>query len=274
VNRRSLLASGALVAALAALAVSSCSTFTANDQAARVGERSLAVEDIDALMANGQGRQHAATQDASLVRAELTRWIRVELVEQATGTTDTAVAGTADLDARLRNGNAALVAEMPDAGREMYQAGPSVSGTVCLGAIPVDPPEVAGTVLAELESGMSWADAAARYSADPGLAGNGGVVFDNQGSECVAIAVVNPDLIGPAVEAGVGHPVIVDVGTVTALVTIRPYDELSGAAQLVLAKTATNAIRWPELLASADVYVDPRYGVWNAVTAEVDPLQA
>jgi hypothetical protein len=266
VNRRFLLASGALAAAVA---LSSCAGFSNNNEAARVGSNALAVDDIGTLVGNED-----AVQDGAVVRSGLTKWVRVELLEQATNTSDPAVANAANLDARLANGLTALASETPDAGRDLYQSGPELSGNVCLGAIPVDTEESAQAVLADLQGGMSWADAAAKYSVDEGLAGNGGIVINGDGNECIATADVNPDLVGPVIAAGVGQPVIVDLGSVRAVLVIRPYDDLSDAAKLVLARSAMNLVRLPELLAEADVYIDPRYGVWNPATAEVDPLRA
>lgn len=234
-----------------------------------MGDRALAVDEIRSLVGNDD-----AVQDAAVVRANLTKWIRVELLEQATGTTDPAIASTANLDARLAAGLTALAVANPDAGRERYDAGPEVSGTVCLGAIPVTPAEVAEQVLADLAGGLSFAEAAATYSSDPGLADSGGVVLNADGSECFAVTDVNPDIVGPVVEAGVGVPVVVLLGEITAVVQIRPYVELSADAQLELSTAAMNTTRLPELIAAATIYVDPRYGTWNAATADVDPLQA
>jgi hypothetical protein len=236
------------------IVASGCSSLNRNNDAARVEGHTLGRDEIGALVGN--------------------KWVRVELLEQTTGTADPAVASTANLDARLAAGLTALAAETPDAGRDVYTSGPAVSGVVCLGAIPVDPPEVADSVLADLAAGMSWADAATKYSSDAGLASGGGVVLDQDGKECIAAAKVNPTILDPIVAAGIDTPLAVNLGATTAVVKIRSYDELSGDAQLELARTAMNVTRLPALLATADVYIDPLYGVWNPATAEVDPLKA
>jgi hypothetical protein len=251
------------------IVASGCSSLNRNNDAARVEGHTLGRDEIGALVGNTD-----PVQDGAAVRVGITKWVRVELLEQTTGTADPAVASTANLDARLAAGLTALAAETPDAGRDVYTSGPAVSGVVCLGAIPVDPPEVADSVLADLAGGMSWADAATKYSSDAGLASGGGVVLDQDGKECIAAAKVNPTILDPIVAAGIDTPLAVNLGATTAVVKIRSYDELSGDAQLELARTAMNVTRLPALLATADVYIDPLYGVWNPATAEVDPLKA
>ncbi len=266
VTRRFLFRSGALVVAL--IASSSCATFDRNNDAARVGGQALSIEQISALVGTTDD-----VVDAAVVRAQLTKWIRVELLEQATGTTDAAVATTANLDARLADAITSLASQTPDAGRVLYESGPAVSGLVCLAAITVDSPEAAEVALADLAAGMSFADAAATHSNDPGLAASGGVVPNQSGDECFPVAELNPVITDPVTAAGVGNPVVVDIG-VAAVVMLRPFAELSAETQMELASQELNTTRLPELLAEVRVVVDPRYGVWNSATAEVDPLVA
>ncbi len=266
VTRRFLFRSGALVVAL--IVSTSCATFDRNNEAASVGDQALTIDQISALVDSTDD-----VVDAAVVRAQLTKWIRVELLEQATGTTDPAVATTANLDARLADAITSLASQTPDAGRMLYESGPAASGLVCLAAITVDSPEAAEAALADLAAGMSFADAAATYSNDPGLAASGGVVPNQAGDECFPAAELNPVITDPVAAAGVGNPVVVDIGVV-AVVMLRPFAELSAETQMELASQELNTTRLPELLSEVDVVVDPRYGVWNSATAEVDPLVA
>lgn len=266
VTRRFLFRSGALVVAL--IVSTSCATFDRNNEAASVGDQALTIDQISALVDSTDD-----VVDAAVVRAQLTKWIRVELLEQAAGTTDPAVAITANLDARLAHGLTSLASQTPGAGRVLYESGPAASGLVCLAAITVDSPEAADAALADLAAGMSFADAADAYSNDPALAAAGGLVPYQPGAECFPVAGLNPVITDAVATAGAGNPVVVDIG-VAAVVMLRPFTELPAETQLELASQELNTTLLPELLAKVRVVVDPRYGVWNPATAEVDPLVA
>jgi hypothetical protein len=265
VTRRNLLAATVVVAATS---LSACATFTDNTNAARVGETELAVDDLGAVIGA------AGAEDGSVVRAQLTKWIRVNLLESRTSLADSERLTAENLDSRLDSAFSDLIASNVPAAEPMYEQGPSASGVVCLGAIPVESVEVGVEVLDAIDGGVSFADAAAQYSTDQGLAANGGVVLAESGDECLPTAGINPDLAAALDGIPVGASTSVSLGQVVAIVRVRPWSELTAAGQDLVARQTLPDEFILQLVSEADVYVDPRYGHWNADTGTVDAMGA
>ena len=121
-------------------------------------------------------------------------------------------------------------------------------------------------VLAAITAGTSFADAAKQFSTDTTLAQNGGVVLDQNGAECLSSSTVNSTIVEVLGKLPVGLPAAVDLGTLTAVVAIRPFNTLKPESQQLVAAQA--------IVAKASVYVDPRYGRWDPVSASVVPLSS
>ena len=166
--RSAALATASALIALIAVTTSSCATFNRNDVAAKVGDRSLSAKTVETLAAAGK----TATGDQ--LREELTKWIRVSVLEASTGTAAPTTAPTAsDLDARLSQ---AMVTVAGDQLQTTYASGVSGSPVICLAAITVATIDDANNVLAKLNSGTPFADAAQQFSTDTVIAKDGGIV--------------------------------------------------------------------------------------------------
>ncbi|MEX0846442.1 MAG: hypothetical protein WD023_01590 [Ilumatobacteraceae bacterium] len=266
--RRPLLAATALVAALA---LTSCSTFTDNANAARVGDVELSADSLAALVTStdATGASDDGILDAAIARAAITQWVRVVVLETETGVPSDQAASVENLDSRLDTALAALASGNLDVAQEFYDAGPASSGVICLGVIPVASADDTAPLLDALSSGTSFADAAAQFSIDQGLADSGGVVTTADGAECFPLDQIDPQLGGQIAVNAVGAPFVVSLPTLDAVMVVRPFDTLSDEAQADVALTANGATVLPELVGQADVQVDSRYGYWDAVTAEV-----
>lgn len=268
--RRSLLAATALVAALA---LSSCATFTDNANAARVGGVELPVS---ALAAMTEGADATATTDGAiagdLARSTITKWIRVVVLETENGVPAEQAASTENLDSRLDAALDELAANNTDGAKDVYDAGPTTSGLVCLAVIPVASADDTAPVMDALAGGTSFADAAAQFSTDEGLAASGGVVTSDDGTECFPAGQLTPDFAGPATSNPVGEPFVVDTDQLHIVMVVRPFDDLSDKAKTDVARTVNNSTLLPTLVNGADVHVDSRYGYWDTTTAEVRPL--
>ena len=285
----------AACAVLATTSLASCATFSDNRTAARVGDVELSQDDIDELLGLAPAGQTASTDPASPdaagadpldalgeqtgrvpgdeLRAQLSRWIQVALIEsQLEGTSEVALGSVEGLDERLDAGLQSLVESNPDGGRELYERGLPETAGVCLGAIPVETPEDAQAALSAIQSGTTFADAAAEFSIDPGLAGNGGVVLDPNGAECFPSTDLHPDILAVLDGLTPGTPAIAQLPGLIAVVQQRPYDDLQDDSRLLLAQYGVATAMLPDLVDSADVYVDPMYGYWDAETASVLPL--
>ena len=255
-NRRR---SAVLAAALAAITMSSCATFNRNDAAAKVGDRSLSAAAAEGLVA---ATDQAPSGDQ--IRQQLTNWIRVSVLENSSGTAAPAGPPTADgLTARTQK----VVGTIDGAkGKDLYDTGFSGSPYICLAAIPVTNGDDAKKVLAAITAGTSFADAAKQFSTDTTLAQNGGVVLDQNGAECLSSSTVNSTIVEVLGKLPVGLPAADDLGTLTAVVAIRPFNTLKPESQQLVAAQA--------IVAKASVYVDPRYGRWDPVSASVVPLSS
>lgn len=255
------------VLALGIVSLTSCATFSDNANAARVDQVELSNDAIGELLGND-----LAEQVGGEVRSSLTKWIRVVLLETANGVPAEQAALTNNLDTRLSEALAAFSADDVDAAAAFYAQGPGVTGTLCLAAIPLDSADQIAEVLASLDGGATFAEAAAEFSTDPGLADNGGVVLGGDGAECYPTEQLSPEILQAVTSVPVGDPAGVELADFSVVVRQRPFDELGDEAKNGIASGSANASAVPELLAGADIYVDPRYGRWNAETAEVEPL--
>jgi hypothetical protein len=234
VNRRS----AVFATAATLLTLSSCATFNRNDVAAQVGNHSLSSGAARALVTPDD--QHSI---GDLLRTELTAWIKLDVLdEQQT--------------------------------KAQYNKGLAGSPSICLAAIPVATIDATAPILAALKSGMSFADAARQFSANTALAAGGGIVLAPDGSECMT-----PDGLAPAVAAAlqttpVGQPIAADLSTFSAVLLLRPYDELSYASKAAVAAKSVSELQLALLLKNANIYVDPRYGRWSAESLSVVPMSS
>ena len=259
-NRRVVLATGVL---LAAATLSSCATFSRTDLAAEVDGVQLTRSELNTLT--------ASTTSGDAARQVIGDWLRLAVL----GGDVKGVTSADDLAARREKAIDELSAPFIEEGRPVYEQGLAGSPLLCLGAIPLAPGADTTAILAEIEGGLAWADAAAKYSNDPNFAGNGGLVLDQNGGNCLSPDGFNQDLLTKLSDAGaeVGTPVTVDVGGAPALVLLRPFDDLptTDKASFVSDQVANELL---ERLDAVDIYVNPRYGRWDTASVSVLPLDA
>jgi hypothetical protein len=229
------------------IVATSCATFDRNDVAAKVGDSELTAK---------QAQQFVAGEDPTQVgphlRALMTAWIKMASVAESKGVS------VDDIEAQTR---------------AQYPQSTNGSPAVCIGAILV--PTIADTqpVMDALQSGATFADAAALYSQNSVLAANGGLVVDADGTECVATSTVPPDLSDALKPAQEGQPFAHDFGNFAAVLLLRPYDELSAESRLDLVTTSLTELELAQALKDAGVWVDPRYGHWSTLTESVEPFR-
>jgi hypothetical protein len=260
VIRRSALAAGLLLAGLAA---TSCSTFDRASSVAQVADAKLSRTDLAALTGDSAG-----AGDKS--RAAITQWITLGLL----GGDTSGVTSAADLTARLGKAEVAVAAPFMGSAKEQYDKGLDGSPVLCLRAIPLAATNTPETVLAEINGGTSFADAATKYSADATLAQSGGVVpGDTNGSECLAPKTLNADLLKLLVDAKavVGTPLTVDFSGTKIIFLLRPFDELPEINKDSLVATEIQAAVTKQI-AAAKIYVNPQYGKWDTSTLNVVAL--
>ena len=143
-NRRlsAVAAAACALIALSSIALSSCATFDQNEVAAQIDDHRLTPKDAAALATIGDT---AATGDE--LRTQITKWIRVTVLETSTGAAEPTSPPTSDeLDTRY---DLAITTLVGDAARALYESGVSGSPVVCLAAITVATIEEANDVLAQ-----------------------------------------------------------------------------------------------------------------------------
>jgi hypothetical protein len=267
VNRRRSTATVLASALVALTSLTACSTFNRNDMAAQVGDRSVSSKQLEALAATGGT---AAAGDA--LRQELTTWIRVAVLETSSGTAAPATPSTTgDLDARLTE---AIAAIGRDSARAAYETGTGGSPLICLAAITVGSIDEANSVLTTLQSGTSFADAARQFSTDATIKEAGGVVKDTNGNECLDPTTVNPAVTAALKGTPVGQPIAADLDTFSAVLMMRPYDELLPESQNSIASASVTQEQLSAIVDAANIYVDPRYGRWDPASGSVVTLSS
>lgn len=256
--RRIVLAGGALVAAAS---LSSCTTVSRGDAAAEVNGEELTRSELNALT--------GGATDGDTVRATISGWLSVAVL----GGDMSGIASAEELAARREAAIDELSAPFMEDARANYEQGLDDSPVLCLGAIPVATDVDAETAVAELQDGASLADTAAKFSTDSTLAQTGGLVVDQNGTNCLDPAGFNPELLTLLADAGAapGTPVVVDLGTGPVVVLMRPFDDLdqNEKASLVLDEVGADV---RDRLAATDIYVNPRFGRWDADAVAVVPL--
>ena len=254
--------SAILVAACAVTVLPSCATFDRNDVAAKVGDLSLSADAAQKLAA---ADNNAATGDR--LRLELTKWIRTTVFEASIGTPAPATEQTpADLDARLAN---ALIDIAGDNARTTYELGTAGSPFLCLAAITAPTLEEANAALATVNAGTPFADAARQLSTDTVTAADGGVVKGPDGGECLEPTTVNPAATSALQGIPIGQPIVTDLGTFSAVLMMRPYDELLPESKSLIATATVSQDQLDAIVDASDIYVDPRYGRWDPETGTV-----
>jgi parvulin-like peptidyl-prolyl isomerase len=245
VNRRlSLVLSVAAVAALTA----GCATFSDSNNVARVGDATLTSDDFQAQLTE-LGAPSDQLLPAEAVRAQITTWIQEQV----------AADDSAGIDA--------------DEAAARYDAGIESGGTICISGIVVEAEDTANRVADELVAGADFAELLAAENLDPSLGSAGGdigCITSDQLTEAVDVEFVQVAAGLTADDPIAVSPLFDPEGNEFAWVVLkfRPFAELSAAD----ADTVTAAIDSAARLADADVFVDPRYGTFDAATGQVVAL--
>lgn len=262
VIRRTVLAFGAL-AAVASL--SSCSTFSRSDAVASVDDQEMSRDQLDTFTDGN------TTGDAA--RLAIGRWLQVAAV----GADLSDITTLEELQVAAEAASTELAEPFLGEAEAAYALGLDGSPSLCLGAVVLDETTDPQIVIDAMQGGTSLADAAAQWSASPALVESGGVVADQNGTTCLATdGGVNPDVLAQLADAGAlpGIPVAVQLANSQAVVVIREWDDLTQSERVgVLPSVQTQvAAEVNDRIQRANVFVDSRYGRWDAATGTVVPF--
>lgn len=289
-----------LAAAVVAVGLSGCATFSDNDAAATVNGVEITRDDFETVLQafaaspTGTGSEDPAsgTVDAALGRQVLDLLIRAEASDRYLDAAGESIsdedrqAGAGaepeffaalpdDLRASLNSlsaGTAARARLVADEARAAYEASPADVGFLCLRAIVVETEADALDVVAEIEAGADFATLAAERSLAPDAAASGGAVLDANGGPCIPAGDLAAQPDNPLAQATLTlAPGDVSAPVETAngwfVVAARPFDEVADVVSASIADAA-----FGDYVATIDVTIDPRYGRWDAEAGTVTGL--
>ncbi len=235
------------VAAVAAL-TGGCATFSDSNNVARVGDATLTDDAFQAKLTE-LGAPSDQLLPAEAVRAQITTWIQEQIATDDTGSVD------------------------EDQAAALYDAGLPSSGTMCLNGIVVEAEDTATRVADELAGGTDFEELLAAENLDPSLGDAGGdigCITSDQIAESGEVEFVQVAAGLTADDPIATAPLFDTEGNEFAWVVLsfRPFDTLSDTD----AATVTGTIDHANRLSAADVFVDPRYGTFDATTGQVVAL--
>ncbi len=203
-------------------------------------------------------------------RKTITQWLQIAAIGHDMST----ITDADSLQKEAIDASVALAAPFLGPAEEVYANGFDGSPKLCLGAVPLAAETNADEVLAAMAGGMALADAAAKYSADPAFVQSQGVLTFQDGTTCVDPANLNPDVVTQMGTAKPGEPKLVTLGNGRAVVIVRPFDTLTPREQLSISTDVQTQVanELNRQLKGADIFVDKRYGRWEADSSSVVAL--
>jgi hypothetical protein len=169
-----------------------------------------------------------------------------------------------------------LPAPSKDDLRALYASDPAATGTLCARHILVKTEAEANDVLDQLGAGADFAELAKERSTEDAAKDTGGALTGSDGNACLPLNTYqtsfDPDFTAGALAAEPGvpsAPVKSQFGW--HVILIRPFDEV-GDDLATLVGGAPGDAALTGALGTAHVTVDPRYGRWDPVKANVAAL--
>ena len=158
----------------------------------------------------------------------------------------------------------------------LYADDPAATGTLCARHILVATEAEANAVRDELAAGADFAALAKERSTEEAAKDTGGALAGNDGNACLPLSTYqssfDADFTAGALAAEPGvpsQPVKSQFGW--HVILIRPFDEV-GDDLVTLVGSAPGDAALTGALGTADITVDPRYGRWDPVKADVVSL--
>jgi hypothetical protein len=225
---------------LVALAMTGCATISNSGVVAGVDDTELTEDEWQDRLTE-LGVTGAEVLPGDPVRAELTRWIQSELI-----TDDDAAA--------------------------VYDLGVGESGVVCLEVLVVDSEDTGALAVDEIESGRTFAEVFAEFNLDPSLAEATGAI------PCLSAEQVEESAEVPFVQVASGMSADAAAGLAPldgadpsagwVVLGFRRFADLDENSRAEVLATLDVS----DIAADAEVYVDPRYGVFDATIGQVVAL--
>lgn len=161
----------------------------------------------------------------------------------------------------------------PEKLKELYNESPASTGVLCMSHILLKTEKDARSVLKELSDGANFEDVAKKRSIEPAAKQTGGLLSADDG-KCTDLSYFqqqfDPDFMKGAVAAQPGVP----TGPVKTqfgyhIILNHAYDDIKDSLALI-ASAKPSVSNMVGYLATADISVNPTYGVWNGAMATID----
>jgi parvulin-like peptidyl-prolyl isomerase len=154
--------------------------------------------------------------------------------------------------------------------KALYEAAPATSGALCMSHILVKTKEEALAVLKDLDSGVKFADEAAKKSIEPGADKSGGSLANN-GEKCTALTRLQRDFDKDFMEGAVAAKMGVPTGPVKSsfgyhIILNHNYEDVKDSLTKVLSSDAGSNLL-AGFMTTSDVMINSMYGTWNDGTA-------
>ncbi len=159
--------------------------------------------------------------------------------------------------------------------RSLYADNPASTGLICTRHILVETEAEAFAVLDELAAGADFASLAAERSIEPTAAETGGALA-NGANQCIPIQTVrqtfDPGFTVGALAAREGIPSQpVESSFGWHVILHRPWDEVAASITELHLPGDSGGYLLDGAIATAEVTVDPRFGVWDPAISSVVP---
>lgn len=157
--------------------------------------------------------------------------------------------------------------------KELYNESPASTGVLCMSHILLKTEDAAKDVLKELNDGAKFAELAKKRSIEPAAKQSGGSLSSDD-EPCTDLSFFqqqfDADFMKGAVEAKAGVP----TGPVKTqfgyhIILNHPYDDIKDSLVKVAAAkpSESNMVGY---MATADISVNSKYGVWNGAMSTID----
>lgn len=158
--------------------------------------------------------------------------------------------------------------------KELYNESPASTGVLCMSHILVKTEQQARDVLKELSKGAKFADVAKAKSIEPGAKKSGGSLASTDGESCEDLTIYQGQFDADFLKAAVAAKAGVPTGPVKTqfgyhIILNHAYDDIKESLnRIATAKPSTSNL--VGYLATADVSLNPTYGVWNGAMSAIE----
>lgn len=158
--------------------------------------------------------------------------------------------------------------------KELYNQAPASTGVLCMSHILVKTEKQARAILQELAAGAKFADVAKAKSIEPSAKESGGSLSTTEGESCEDLTLYQAQFDSDFLKAAVAAKAGVPTGPVKTqfgyhIILNHAYDDIKDSLNRVATANPSTSIM-VGYLATADISLNPTYGVWNGAMSAIE----